>query len=788
MLQKNYFIKYLLIFLLFTAIKSNAQNISGYISDAQTGERLIGAYVYNAETHTGTVSNAYGFFSLKFKTQDTLHLVFSYIAYHKYEISIPAKDTSLNIKLIPADNKIREIKVTAKQKIEDRPEISTISIPVKEIKQLPALGGEPDILKAIQLMPGVQSGNEGSSGLYVRGGTPDQNLMLLDDVPVYYVNHLGGFVSTFNADALNNVTLIKGGFPARYGSRLSSVVDIRMKDGNMKEFHGAGMLGLISTKLMLEGPIKKDTISYLISFRRFMYDLLMRPATKIAFKVFTQAYTFYDVNAKLNYKINKKNRVYLSFYAGDDIFMGKFKSTEEGLQKFKQKYQWGNILGALRWNYAVFPQLFVNTTLTYTRYRYKTGYKSTLDSLKSKYQYISAVNDLGVKIDAEYYPFNALKIRFGSNGINHQYTPVVSTLNQSIDNTTTIDTTYGSFTAKAYEWNAYIENEFRIGKFFSANAGLRYSNYLIQDTTFSQFEPRLTANIKLAKSLSFKLAYSEMQQNVHLLTTVGTGMSKDYWVPSTKKLPPEQSVQYAAGFAHTQNMFEFSIEGYYKSMTNLISFKEGVGQLSGTGDWQSKVDNNGQGLSYGIELYIRKRAGNFTGWAGYTWSKTTRQFATQNNGISYPFKYDRRHDFSIALTYKLNEHINFGATWVYGSGYPVTLAIAHHYVIDDNDDMWWKKDGEIALEDGYEYGGKNGYRMRDYHRLDIGINFVKKKKWGERTWNISIFNLYNRQNPYYLDWDNTDDYYNGKSSDARMRLYQNSLFPFMPSFSYSFKF
>jgi hypothetical protein len=767
------------------------QTISGYVSDAQTGECLIGAYVYDKNTKSGAITNAYGFFSYKVKQDTAIQLIFSYIGYQPKEIKFSVfADTTINIKLQAAENRIKEVQVKAQQKIEDRPEISTITIPIKQIKELPALGGEPDVLKVIQLMPGVQSGSEGSSGLYVRGGTPDQNLMLLDDVPIYYVNHLGGFVSTFNTDALSNVTLIKGGFPARYGSRLSSVVDIRMKDGNMKEFHGAGTIGLISTKLMLEGPIKKDTISYLVSFRRFMYDLLMRPATKIAFKVFTQAYTFYDFNAKINYKVNKKNRLYFSAYAGDDIFMGKFKSDDAGLQKFKQKYQWGNILGAFRWNYQFNSVLFSNTTLTYTRYRYKVGFNNKTDSVQSVYDYISAVNDWAAKTDFEYYPLNALKIRFGANGIMHNYTPVHSNMQQEIDGKTELDTSLGNFTAKAYEWNAYIENEFRIGHFFSANAGLRYSNYKTNDRLFSSFEPRISMNIKPLKSFSVKLAYSQMQQYVHLLTTVGTGMSKDYWVPSSKLLPPEKSTQYALGFAHTRKMFEFSLEGYYKTMGNLIAFKEGVNSLNGTGDWQSKVDKNGTGLSYGAELYVRKTSGRITGWTGYTWSKTTRKFAEQNNGLAYPFKYDRRHDFSIALSFKLNEHINFGATWVYGSGYPITLAVSHHYVIDDNDDMGYYggEKNELTLEDGYEYGGKNAYRMRDYHRLDIGINFVKKKKWGERTWNISIYNLYNRQNPYYYDWDVTEEYMNGKSNDARMHLYQSSLFPFMPSFSYSFSF
>ncbi len=787
-------VKHIVLLILIVAVNisvSSQLRVSGYLSDCKTGERLIGANIFDQQSRKGTVTNAFGFFSIKLSQKSVVKLSFSYMGYETKEMEfVGEQDSSVNICLTPG-REIGEVKVTAQLNIEDKPEIGKMNIPIQQIRDIPALGGEPDIMKALQLLPGVQAGDEGKSGIYVRGGSPDQNLMLLDDVPLYYVNHLGGFVSTFNVDALSNVELYKGGFPARYGSRLSSVVDIRMKDGNMKEFHGAGTIGMITTKLMVEGPIIKDKLSYLFSARRFMYDLLTRPVTRIFFKGVSTGYTFYDVNAKINYIANENNRLFLSFYGGDDKLLVKI-SKKEFEQKAKSTLQWGNMLGAFRWNHTFSPVLFSNTTLTYTRYRYKTFSRNEIDSIYSQYTFLSAIRDINAKYDMEYYPVNAIKIRVGANGIIHKYTPTTTSYLQKINNKPDIDTTYNEYSQIAYEWNAYIENEIRIGRFMSANLGLRYSGFSVSDTTFSGFEPRLLLNLKFARYTSLKLAYSHMQQFVHLLTSAGEGMTADYWVPTTPVLVPETSNQYSIGLAHTQKAFEISLESYYKEMNNLISFTEGVAYLTGSGDWQTKVDKNGIGTSYGAELLVKKNSGNLTGWVGYSWSKTTRQFEYQNNGETYPFKYDRRNSISITGSYKLNKHINFSATWVYGTGNPVTLPIAHHYAIDDND----RYDADISkdpyeLFDGDEYGGKNGVRMRDYHRLDVGVNFTKKKRWGERTWNISIYNLYNRQNPYYYEYDyshNNIRYINGERVDKTLHLYQYSLFQFMPSISYSFKF
>jgi len=640
-------------------------------------------------------------------------------------------------------------------------------------------------------MPGVQSGSEGSSGLYVRGGSPDQNLMLLDDVPLYYVNHLGGFVSTFNTDAINTVKLIKGGFPAQYGSRLSSILDIRMKDGNMKEFHGKGMIGLVAAKLSIEGPIKKDTSSYIISYRRMLYDLITQPVSKLindgggGF-----GYHFYDFNAKINHQFSDKNRIFLSVYLGDDKFNVNYKEKDnKGKNKVKNKLKWGNNLVAFRWNHTYNSKLFSNVTLAYTRYRFMTEFsnKNTQnnENLKSFRSFKSGIYDTSAKIDFEYFAGSNYKIKFGLSGIYHKFTPGINKINREEEGFSTIDTIFGNKDIYALENAVYVENELKIGNRFSANVGFRAASYIVNQKSFYSLEPRLLFNYLLTDNMSFKVSYATMQQNVHLLTSSGVGFSKDLWVPATKKLVPEQSQQFALGIAKSieGGIYEFSIESYYKKMQHLIAYKEGATYINSTSDWEDKVEITGEGESYGLEFLIQKKEGKSTGWVSYTYSKSNRQFENINNGITYPYKYDRQHDISIVFNHKLKKNIDFSATWVFGSGNPVTLATGK-YIIPNNygnfhiDDINFH---DFAAEADI-YKGKNNFRMRAFHRLDIGFNFRKQKKRGIRSWNISVFNLYNRQNPYYYFFD-----YKDETSD-KLVLKQQSLFPIMPSISYSYKF
>ena len=782
-------------------VSAFAQNItiSGYVQDAATGEKLIGANVYNLPYKIGTTTNAYGFYSLQLPKKDSLQLFYSYVGYQAQKVNVPNhKNMTINIELA-VGKQLEAVVITgqADNPIEDRNEMSVVSIPIKQIKILPALSGEVDIMKVMQLMPGVQSGSEGSSGLYVRGGSPDQNLMLLDDVPLYNVNHIGGFVSIFNTDAIKSVKLIKGGFPARYGSRLSSVMDVRMKDGNNKEFHGQGLLGIIASKVAVEGPIKKDTASYMISVRRFLWDLLTRPISKIATDGAALGYNFYDINAKFNYYLKEKDHLYLSFYAGDDKLLAKIKNNDDGEnQKLKSTLRWGNLLGALRWNHLFNPKLFSNATLSYTRYRYATrfSYSKTGNNInnESENTFVSGVSDLTAKIDMEYYASSKYLLRMGLGSIHHRFRPGTTHLEQIQDGEKIINSTFEENNLTAWEQFIFAENEIKIGKFNSI-IGLRATNYHVNGKAFYALEPRILLNYKLLRNLSIKVSYAEMQQYVHFLTSSGVGLPTDLWMPSTDKTPPEKSKQFAVGIAQSisNGKYELSIEAYRKKMNKLITYKAGENHLSTSKGWEEKVEKDGKGISEGVELLVQKKEGKTTGWVGYTLSKTTRQFENINDGAVYDFRYDRRHDISIVITHQLKENIDASATWVFGTGNAITLPIGRYYLGEDEKGL--HPFPSLAYADEAElYSKRNAFRMRSYHRLDVGFNFHKKKKWGERIWSVSIYNLYNRQNPYFYYFDTPHETYTQSNpiptKKPQQKLFQQSLFPIIPSVAYRFEF
>ncbi|VAW16114.1 TonB-dependent receptor [hydrothermal vent metagenome] len=777
--------------LAFTIGSAQTVTVSGYIFDAETGERLIGANIYDTTSKKGSVSNDYGFYSLSMPESQETILMISYLGYTTVKEKIfPTENQKSDFVLLSENFLLDGVVLTATKEIpiEKRNEIGVLTIPVEQIEMLPALGGEVDVLKALQLMPGVQSGNEGSSGLYVRGGSPDQNLVLLDDVPMYYVNHLGGFVSTFNIDAISNVKLIKGGFPAQYGGRLSSILNIRMKDGNMKKFEGSGMIGMVAAKLALQGPIKKDTTSYMISARRMLYDLLTRPISKIAFDGVSLGYTFYDFNAKINHKFSDTDRLYFSTYLGND------RSTirKKGDDAFKNTLAWGNNLAALRWNHVYGQKLFSNATLSYTRYRFETStegeFTNNGEKFESSRKFLSGIYDFGAKIDFEYFASSRYKFKFGGNSIYHTFKPGATTNRQSTNGQRTLDNTVGSTDTFAWENAAYLENEIRIGDRINTNLGFRGAVYHVNGTDYVSLEPRVLASYLVSKNMSIKAAYSRMQQNVHLLTNTGVGMPTDLWVPATDEVAPQTSQQWSLGVAKSvkDGIYEFSAEAYYKNMKNLIEYKEGASFLGTTTNWEDLVESDGEGTSYGLELLLQKKEGRTTGWVGYTWSKTDRQFEDINGGKKFPYRYDRRHDASIVVAHQLNKKVDVSATWVYGTGAAFTLPIGKYDIIDESEDYF----GSEGFSEVYIYGERNASRMRAFHKLDVGVNFRKKKKWGERTLNISIYNLYNRQNPYFyfVDGEEKRDAEGNFAGYENNFLSQQSLFPILPSISYSFRF
>ena len=792
----------LILFFFVTVSFAQKATLSGYVLDAETGEKLLDASIYNETTKEVVLSNSYGYYSLLVPKNQTLTISVSYVGYQVQNKTINiSKSQQLNFKL-QYDNQLDEVVLIAKKEkpIEKRTEMSVISIPIQEFKKLPAIGGESDIIKTLQLMPGIQSGQEGSSQLNVRGGSPDQNLMLLDDVPLYYVSHLGGFVSTFNTDAINTVKLIKGGFPARYGSRLSSIVDIRMKEGNAKKFGGNLMVGMIASKISIEGPIKRDTTSYIISARRLLYDLISKAASSITSKGRrTQGYHFYDFNAKINHIFSDKNHIYLSTYLGNDnvYFKEKDKKDEDdNKDETVERMDWGNKLVAFRWNHLFSQRLFSNTTLSYTQYRFSFRQENTtVEDNETAYQYskfYSGIYDLTAKTDFEFYASFNYKLKFGVSGIHHTFNPGVLSYKSETQEQLN-DTLFGNNKLKAFEIATYVENDIKLGKSLSFNLGLRYNSYHVENKTYESFEPRILANMLLTKDLSVKASYASMQQNIHLLTNSGVGMPIDLWVPATKKVAPQTSKQWALGVAKTLNKkYEVSIETYYKKMNNLISYKDGANYFNAAGDWQSKVETNGKGTAYGVEFLIQKKEGQTTGWLGYTWSKSLRQFDNINFGKTYPYRFDRRHDFSIVANHKLRDNIDISATWVFGTGNAVTLATSKYNIISTpttglTETEWWTPNfSEVRY-----YGGKNSFRMRNFHKLDIGVRFHKELDYGTRTWNVSIYNAYNRQNPYYYFFEMDTDYDNEGypiPDTNQLTLKQKSLFPFIPSVSYSYKF
>jgi len=817
---------FLVLILLLFSISLFAQKItvSGYIENAENGERIIGANIYDQSLGFGTASNVYGFYSLTFK-QKNIKLTVSFIGYQSQNIELNlTKDTVINFAMVP-NTELEEVIVTGKQNNVKTSQISSIDVPLHAVQKLPVLFGETDVLKTIQLMPGVQSGSEGTSGVYVRGGGPDQNLILLDGVPVYNVNHLFGFFSVFNGYAVNDISLVKGGFPARYGGRLSSVIDIRMKEGNMKKFSGEASSSFIASKISFEGPIIKDKTSFIISARRTYIDAIAAPFMKLfsafAFDTekFSAGYFFYDINAKINHKISDKDRLFLSIYTGKDKAYVKSEEnwdTYGNTNRYKTDFDlhWGNLTSALRWNRVYTPKLFGNTTMTYSRYNFVTAiseedeYTSwsnpddeTIYHDKFEISYLSGIEDYALKTDFDLLPSPNHKIKFGAGGIYHIFKPGVSALRISDgENKQNIDTAYGSKNIYAREYAVYAEDDIKIGKRIKINIGGRASGLSVQDTFYYSLEPRISTRFLITDNWSIKAAYSEMTQYLHFLTNSTIGLPTDLWLPATKRIPPQHSVQYAAGAAislpHNLNL---TLEAYYKDMTNLIEYKEGAsffedpeeGNLAGIG-WEDKVEI-GKGNSYGAEIMLSRNIGNLTGWLAYTWSKTNRQFENISFGEVFPYRYDRRHDASIALTYKINDKIDIGATWVYGTGISVTLAQQRYLPLNAIEGLIEQKQhygtdfyyysGDNSVE---YYGKRNNYRLPDYHRLDLSINFNKNVKYGTRTWNISIYNVYNRQNAFYVDF--TGGLFTDNISSEKRQLMKYSLFPFIPSVSYTYKF
>ena len=777
--------------------------LSGHVEDASSGEKLIGAVLHEPDLRQGTTTNRYGFFSLTLPA-GTRRVVVSHIGYQSDTLATRLEgDLQLNIALEPEPLEMEAVEVEAErlEPIQMESRMSVVQVPVRQIKSAPVLMGEVDVLKTLQLLPGVQSGAEGMSGLYVRGGSPDQNLILLDDAPVYNVSHLFGFFSVFNADAIKNVQLTKAGFPARYGGRLSSVLEIDMKDGNMKEFEAEGSVGLIASQLTVQGPLRKDRTSFIVSGRRTYADLLIRPFLRSDDR---GGYHFYDVNAKVNHIFSPRSRVYLSWYGGDDRFWSEVRDEYEiayenrdGLYREEDAidadFGWGNVTSTLRWNYLFSNRLFGNLTAIYSRYQLTTSVDrttETTDELREtealRLHYLSGIRDWGLKLDLDYIPDPAHYVRAGGSATLHTYRPGAAQIKYDRVDGTLEDTTLTAQVTDAVEYSLYAEDDVRLTDLLKANLGLHASGFLVDGEVYTSLQPRLSVRYLLPSDWAVKASYARMRQYIHLLSNSTVGLPTDLWLPATERVRPQRSQQVGVGLARQlRERYEFSVEGYYKTMDELIEYREGASFLVGFGeseDWQDKVET-GRGWSYGAELFVQKKRGRTTGWAGYTLSWTRRRFDGLNEGRSFPYRYDRRHDASLVLSHQVSRSLSLSLTWVYGTGNAVTLPLARYYSDPIGPGSLRVPRGHQLPHETVVYAERNGYRMSAFHHLDLSLNLGGYGQGGRHGFSLGVYNAYNRRNPFFI-------YFEERSNrDARwFRAKQVSLFPLLPWINYRFKY
>lgn len=794
----------LLFFIFFTSFASLAQQkstISGYLTDAKSGEALIGAKVYIPSLKVGAETNTYGFYSLTVeKGTYTIEFRFSGMSNYSKEFDL-SQDVSFNYEMGSTEKQLQEVVVSAKKGENiNSTKIGQIELDVEKIKTLPAFMGEVDIIKTIQLLPGVSSVSEGGQGFYVRGGGPDQNLVLLDEGVVYNAAHLFGFFSVFNADAVKSVNLIKGGMPANYGGRMASVLEVNMNEGNNKKFKVKGGLGVISSRITVEGPLKKDKGSFIVSGRRTYIDLIMKAAIPDSSPFAGSGYYFYDLNLKLNYRLGPKDRIFLSGYYGKDQFT--FGSKEDD---FKVEMPWGNGIVAFRWNHQFSNKLFMNVITTFSDYQF--SFQSIQDEFQIKLN--SGVRDLGLKVDFSYYPSTRHKVKWGAETIYHTFNPtsVAAQSQDVIFDTGTPEMLY------SLESALYVMDEFDLNERLKINAGLRYSmfqhvgpftRYVKGDISspdssitygkgeivkfYNGLEPRFSGRWLLNENNSIKFGYSYNYQYVHLTSLSAVSLPTDIWYPSTDKAKPQKGWQGTVGYFRNffKNKYEGSVEVYYKGMKNLIEFKEGALPGDNLNDNTDNLLVFGEGWAYGIEFFFKKSVGKLTGWVGYTWAKTERKFPDLNNGNVFPAKYDRRHDLTVVAGYKLNDRWTFGASFIYATGNTLTLPSS-----------WYVQEQNLL----FNYGARNSTRMAPYHRLDLSATLYDKayktktdettgetiqvKKKFRSNWSFSCYNVYNRANPFFLYVDNDGDFLKG---DFQITVKQVTLFPIIPSVTWNFEF
>ncbi len=777
-----------------TAKKQRTYTISGYVQDVSTGEKLIGATVYSPRQHIGTTTNQFGFFSLTLP-RDTISLQVTYIGYKPERLPVKKNQNGPVIVPLQSRNSLPEVTITNDTPRQEQSIMNRLNLSPADIKSMPRLLGEADMMRTLGTLPGVSGGIDGGGGLNVRGGSPDQNLILLDGTPIFSVSHLFGIFSVFNPDIVKNAEFYKGAFPARYGGRLSSIVDISLKDGDMQQFHGEASIGLIAAKAMVEGPIKKNKTSFVASARRSHTDMLLNElmSNEEEEGPDTKGYVyFYDANLKVNHIFSEKDRLYLSAYVGQDRLS---MTWQEGLRDTvgsenyfgysRSKFLWGNYTGTLRWNHVFGPKLFANLTTNYSQYYFSTEYdynykpSNTTDTSKLYGKYYSSIQDVVAKVDFEYRPQPKHNIKFGGGVITHIFNPGISLFQDQGAGQALVDTTYEEGRSIGQEIFLYAEDEWKATESLWLNAGVHASGFLVDGRFYNSIQPRLGARYQLPRRWAIKASYTHMTQYLHLLSNGGASLPTDLWVPSTGRVRPMFSRQGSLGVSKTSRhrMYAASFEAYYKTMDHVIEYSEYVSPFNGAGrDWDEQV-SIGKGRSYGGEILLEKKKGTTRGWIGYTLAWSDRTFPNVNNGKSFPYKYDRRHDLEVVLTQRLGKRWELSATWEFTTGIPLTLPTGSYEGVGDAS-PYDPPENDPILD---HIGNRNEYRTASMHRLDVSATYSKKKKLWTKSWIFSLYNAYNKRNPYY--------YYMVTDTEKQERyLAEISILPILPSVTYAIKF
>ena len=799
--------------------KPKQVTVSGFVRDKRSAESLIGASVYEAHSRVGTASNNFGFFSLTLPPGD-ITIRSSYIGYtsHQHILNGLERDTVLAIELEPSAS-LEEVVITG-QSNDKQSVLSTqmgaLEINQQTIRSTPVMFGEADIIKTLQLTPGVSAGTEGTAGMYVRGGNVDENLFLIDGNPVYQINHIGGIFSAFNPEAISGMDFFKSGFPSRYGGRLSSVVDVHTKEGNMKEYHGSASIGLISGNLNFEGPIIKDRTSFNIGLRRTWLDVLSAPAVAIANKITKKdgtrlraRYAFHDLNLKVNHIFNDRSRMYLSLYNGNDVLKG--GSTDFPDQESDNNYnydsdvslRWGNIMATAGWTYVFNNRLFGKVSGVFTRYHSRLrntehdvvgneGDEDYSDSFREN-ETNTGITDFGLRTSFDYLPASAHHIRFGGDYLVHRFHPEYNrsvAYEKNEETSVEIGQEFANDLLWGHEAGVYAEDDWTLSSAVRLNAGLRFSLFNVQGKTYTGLEPRVSLRWLLDDNLSFKASYSRMNQYVHLISNSFISLPTDAWMPVTRKLKPLISDQVSAGFYYNLNKeYNFSVEGYYKTLDNLLEYRDGHTFTPSFVNWEDKL-TAGEGRSYGAEFMVRKETGRTRGWVGYGLSWSDRQFDELNQGARYPARFDNRHKLNIVVMHKISPKVELSAAWSYASGNHVTLSLENYYENGtgsptNNDNHYMDASESIDY-----YEGRNNYQLPAYHRLDLGIKIYRPKKKGRMgIWTVSIYNVYSRMNPFMIYKSDKTVPDPGSSYGKNVPVFKTiGIMPIIPSISYTYKF